>query len=197
MSAPLVFPVGHYLGERHPEATHIVRVGRERHELTADEFGVWVLAHGSGEVGRGAWTTEDLLALAGPAALAGAAATVDRLAAAGTLVLVRPSDAVAFAETYRMDSLLVGLGNSAADPDHYAVGIPGVAPVALLDASAYELWQWGHLAPTLWQTCEVRAKVSMELGEPVRDTEVLADLLGDLRVLLVSSCAYLDVARRG
>ena len=40
-----VFPIGHYMGERHPEGLHFVRVGLQHQTMTADEFGVWVLAH--------------------------------------------------------------------------------------------------------------------------------------------------------
>ena len=96
-----------------------------------------------------------------------------------------------------VDQLLVGLGNSAEYPDTYAVGLPGQQPVAMLDSGGYELWQWTTVAPSLWHACEVRAKVGAGLGDPTSATDLLDDVLGDLRPLLANSCAYLDVVRRG
>ncbi|ONI92867.1 hypothetical protein ALI22I_01435 [Saccharothrix sp. ALI-22-I] len=194
--SPLVFPVGHYAGERHPEGTHGVRVGRDVHELTEDEFGVWVLSHGSGRVGRGAWTAADAVSLAEEAGLADPTGAVERLAAAGVLALVGEGDVPGFAGRYRLEALLVGSGNTAADPDRHGVGIPGLPPVAVLDTGSHELWQWGPVAPSLWHVHAARAEVAVRLDEPRGGDELWEDLVGDLRVLLINSCAYLDVVRR-
>lgn len=193
-----VFPIGHYMGERHPEQHHVVRVGLEHQTLSADEFGVWVLAHGTEEIGKDAWTVGALLELADGASLPGADA-VPKLIESSLLATVADGAAAArrFTESYRIQALLVGIGNSEEEPDRYQVGFPGLPPVAVLDEAGYELWQWGHLAPTLWHTCEVREKVAAGLGEPVVAADLARDLLGDLRQLLVNSCAYLDLARQG
>ncbi|MBB4906414.1 hypothetical protein [Actinophytocola algeriensis] len=195
----LVFPVGHYVGERHPEGVQVVRVGVEHRPLTADEFGVWVLAHGAPEDGA-VWTTDDLLRLAEETELADAGRHVEELTAKGLLALVPAEggpEAVAFVEKYRLAPLLVGLGNTEDDPDDYALGFPLLdEPVAVVPVGSYELWQWGHVAPSMWHTCEVRAKVAADLNEPSGSEEVLAGLLADLRPLLVNSCAYLDLASR-
>jgi hypothetical protein len=188
-----VFPVGHYAGARHPDGHHVVRVGMAQQTLTTEEFGVWVLAHGTIEVGKGNWTVDDVLTLAEQAGVAGAEPVAGRLVDAGALAIV--DDPVKFAERYRSNSLLVGLGNTAAEPDRYRIGLPGSPPVAVLDLMSFELWQWGQLAPSLWHACEVRAKVAAGMGEPVAATDLVGELLGDLRVLLVNSCAYLDLAR--
>lgn len=191
-----VFPVGHYMGERHPERHHVVRLGLTHRKLTPDEFGVWVLAHGTEEIGRGAWTVGALLDLAESAELPGARDAVAELTASGLLAVVDGGGARRFAEGHRMHPLLVGIGNTDDEPDRYQLGFPGLPPVAVVDASAYELWQWGHLAPSLWHSCEVREKVAAGLGEPVPAADLVDDTLGDLRVLLANSCAYLDVVRR-
>jgi hypothetical protein len=195
----LVFPVGHYVGERHPEGVQVVRVGVEHRPLTADQFGVWVLAHGASADGT-AWTTDDLLGVAEETELADAGRHLGELAAQGLLALVPAGGgpgAVAFAETHRLAPLLVGLGNTEEDPDRYALGFPLLdEPVAVVSEGSYELWQWGHVAPSVWHTCEVRAKVAADLHEPAAMEEVLDGLLADLRPLLVNSCAYLDLARR-
>ncbi|MCT2585890.1 hypothetical protein [Actinophytocola gossypii] len=196
----LVFPIGHYVGERHPEEVQVLRVGVEHRTLTQDEFGVWVLAHGAPVDGSPVWTTDDLLRLAEESELTDVRRHLDELVEKGLLALVPVAggaEAVAFVETYRLAPMLVGLGNSEADPDDYALGFPQLdEPVAVVPAGSYELWQWGHVAPSMWHTCEVRAKVAADLNEPSGTTEVLDGLLADLRPLLVNSCAYLDLARR-
>ncbi len=190
-----VFPIGHYTGERHPDGVHVVRVGLEHRTLTADEFGVWVLTHGADAATT--WTEADVTALASQAELPSPGAVIDRLAEMGLLARVTPETQVAFAERYRLEPLLVGLGNSPELPETYAVGFPGQPPVAMLDGGSYELWQWSALAPSLWHTCEVRAKVGAGMGDPTPAADLVGDLLDDLRPLLANSCAYLDTARQG
>lgn len=179
-----VFPIGHYVGERHPEGTHLVRVGLAHLTMTPDEFGVWVLAHHDGPT----WTVDDLRAVAGNAGLS--AAALDRLVDAGALAVV--ADQRSFAGRYRLEPLLVGLGNTREHPETYAVGLPGLPPVAMVDEDSYELWQWAALAPSLWHTCETRAKVS---DDAVRAEELVGGVLAGIRPLLANSCAYLDRAR--
>lgn len=178
-----VFPIGHYVGERHPEGLHHVRVGLVHQAMTADEFGVWVLSHQDSPQ----WTVDDMLALAAQADLPNAASSAERLLSVGALVSV--TDPVAFAQSYRLESLLVGLGNTEDEPDRYRVGLPGQEP-ATLDAAAYELWQWAALAPTLWHTCEIRAKLSS-----TSPSDEVQAVLENLRPLLANSCGYLDEAR--
>ncbi|GAB3460361.1 hypothetical protein [Actinophytocola sediminis] len=180
-----VFPIGHYVGVRHPEGLHHVRVGLEHQTMTDDEFGVWVLSHQDSP----RWSTEDLLSLAAKAELLEAEAAVRRLLSVGLLVAV--TDAVEFAMTYRLRPLLVGLGNTPELPDAYAVGLPGQEP-AVLSAGSYELWQWAAVAPTLWHTCEIRLKVG---GVAVPAAGLAAEALADVRPLLANSCGYLDKAR--
>ena len=201
-----LFPVGHYGGLRPTtsgDEQHVVRVGWRLHRLTADGFGVWVLAHGSAEVGKGPWTREHVLEMAETADLPAAGIHVDDLIARGLLAPVPtvaqdPAAAVSFARSYRMQSLVVGMGNSPEQPRRHAVGVPGLGVVAMLDPDSYELWQWGGLAPTLWHSCEVRASVVTGMGGAGLDaTSALEQILGDLRRLLVHQCVYLDVAAGG
>jgi hypothetical protein len=175
-----VYPVGHYMGERHPEGLHYVRIGLAHQTMTADEFGVWVLAHQDSPQ----WSIKDVLELAASAELPNAPAAAERLLSVGLLAEVTE----AFTREYRLHPLLVGLGNSPERPDEYAVGLPGQDPL-VLKASAYELWQWSTLAPTLWHTCEIRAKVSST--SPVDE---VPGVLADLRPILANSCGYLDTA---
>jgi hypothetical protein len=180
-----VFPIGHYLGERHPEGLHYVRLGLEHQTMTTDEFGVWVLSHGAAPQ----WTVEQLLEVATRADLTDAQASVERLLSAGVLAMA--TDPVAFTQTYRLEPLQTGIGNSEEDPDTYEVGIPGQEP-ARLSVGSYELWQWSALAPTLWHTCEIRAKIA---DPPSTAADMAAEVLTDLRPLLANSCGYLDKAQ--
>jgi hypothetical protein len=178
-----LLPVGHYLGERHPEGMHYVRVGLEHQTMTEDEFGVWALSHQDGPQ----WSVEEVLKLAARADLPDAATSAERLLSVGALVTV--TDHEAFARAYRLQTLLVGLGNTPEDPDTYAVGLPGQEP-ARLGAGSYELWQWSALAPSLWHTCEIRAKLADAVV-----ADVVPELLADLRPLLANNCGYLDPAQ--
>ncbi|TDV40079.1 hypothetical protein [Actinophytocola oryzae] len=178
-----VFPIGHYMGERHPESLHYVRVGLEHQTMTTDEFGVWVLSHQDSPQ----WSVEDVVRLASQAELPNAPESVERLLSAG--LLAQATTPVDFTRAYRLYPLQVGLGNTPENPDEYAVGLPDQEP-AVLSATAYELWQWSALAPTLWHTCEIRAKVSENPAE-----DEAAGVLADLRPILANSCGYLDVRR--
>jgi hypothetical protein len=190
-----VFPVGHYGGPRAARAeVHVVRVGWKQHQLDEDAFGVWVLSHGVGEIGKDSWTRDDVIALAEQAGLAEPQRQLDVLLDRGVLAAVPDGpDAEEFARCHRMDALFVGLGNSPDEPDLHAVGVPGIGTAALLDPDCYELWQWGSLAPTVWHNCEVRSSVSGRLGKPLQPTEALTQILGDLRFLIIHGCVYLDV----
>jgi hypothetical protein len=192
-----VFPVGHYGGTRPgDEPVHVVRVGWQQHRLTENAFGVWVLTHGLVEVGRGHWTEYDVVQQAERAGITDAAQLLAELVANGTVAVVQdePDEAAGFAKSHRLDVLFVGLGVPPDQPDGHAVGVPGLGAAAVLDADCYELWQWGSVAPTLWDSCEVRAAVLGHVGQPMDPVDALAEILGDLRVLVAHGCAYLDVA---
>lgn len=205
MTETTVFPVGHYAGTIPDGEVHLVRVGRELERLTDDEFGIWMLAHGLAEVGKGSWTRTDVLDRARDAEIADPEGCFERLLARMLLAVVpmeaeRVDDAVAFATAYRLGTLLVGLGAAPDVPDRHAVGVPGVGTAALLDAETYRLWQWGGIAPTLWRHCQDRIRTAGEgldaLSTLVDPAKVLGDVLGELRVLLVHGCAYLDAVPR-
>lgn len=185
-----VFPVGHYGGVR--EREQVVRVGWNQHRIDEDAFGVWVLAHGLPEVGKGPWTVDDVIGQAGCAGIADATNQLEALADAGLVAVV--DDQALFARRHRMDVLFVGLGNAPDRLDGYAVGIPGLGTAAVLDSDCYELWQWGSVAPSLWHSCEVRAAVTVREGEAADPGKALVEILGDLRFLIAHGCAYLDVA---
>lgn len=177
-----VFPVGHGAGAFVPDdepnpAHHVVRVGRSREELTESEFGTWVLAHQEP-------TTGDLTA-------AGLAQETGELLRRG--VLVEVSDPVSFAHSYRLAPLFLGLGNQPDDLEHFHIGVPGLEPLATVDATAFELWQWGSVAPSLWSHCEVLATIKeQEAGASTTPDAHLGPVLGALPALLEAFVAYLE-----
>ncbi|MEV6283170.1 hypothetical protein [Kribbella sp. NPDC051770] len=177
----MVFPVGHYTGLRASDdgLLHTIRAGWQQHRVEEDAFATWVLAHGLRETGKEKWTDADVLGQAEQAGIPGAAGHLQQLAELG--LVASADDVEQFARRHRLGVLFVGLGNSPERLDEYAVGLPGLGTAARLDTSCYELWQWGSIAPTLWDICQV---VTAEPG----------DVLGDLRFLLANGCAYLDVA---
>jgi hypothetical protein len=189
-----VFPVGHYGGVR--EKDRVVRVGWGQHRIDANAFAVWVMAHGLPDVGKGAWTVDDVIEQSRQqAGVEDAANYVEQLADAGLLAMVGDDQAAAqFAQRHRLDVLFVGLGNAPDRLDGHAIGIPGLGTAAILDPDCYELWQWGSVAPTLWHSCEVRATVTAELEQQADPAAALAEILGDLRFLMAHGCAYLDIA---
>lgn len=127
----MIFPVGHGAGPRSSDE-YIVRVGGAEEVLSESEFAVWVDAHQSDS------TDEQ---------------HVDELLRRG--LLVRVDDVTAFAHQYRLLPLFIGLGNRPDDPKGFAIGLPGLEPLAVVPATTYELWQWGWVAPSLWAHCEV------------------------------------------
>jgi hypothetical protein len=196
---PSIFPVGHYNGVRPDESgepAYTVRVGWQQRRLTEDAFATWVLGHGTADIGKQPWTETDLLAAAADAGITDALDHLKELTSLGLLIAV-PDRSDEFAKAHRLDVQYVGLGNSPDNPEQYAVGLPGIGAAAILDASTYELWQWGSLAPTLWDCCQVRASVTSGRDQPIGPDDVVDELLGDLRFLLVHGCAYVDVADPG
>ncbi|NUS00602.1 MAG: hypothetical protein HOV67_35715 [Kribbellaceae bacterium] len=148
----MIFPVGHGAGP------NVVRVGRRAEHLSDSEFETWDLAHQA--------TGDEALPL------------VDELVRRG--LLVRVDDVTAFAQQYRLLPLFIGLGNHPDEPDRYAIGVQGLAPLAVVDERTYELWQWGWVAPSLWAHCEVQAT----LGEQPQLLDGVSTLLAEYVAVL-------------
>lgn len=189
-----VFPVGHYGGIR-DDGTQVIRVGWKQHRIGADAFGVWVMTHGMPEIGKRAWTVDDVVKQCESVGIPDPAEQLEELGDAGLVAKVtdNPVAATQFVRSHRMDVLFVGLGNTPGRLDGHAIGIPGLGTVAVLDPDCYELWQWGSVAPTLWHSCEVRATVTAQFGQTAEPAQALPEILGDLRFLIAHGCAYLDV----
>jgi hypothetical protein len=172
-----VFPVGHDAG---PESgQHVIRVGRTAEHLSEPEFDVWSLAHRCA-------TGSELVAECLAADIDDAAQHVDALLTRG--VLAKDDDATEFAHRYRLLPLFAGLGNRPDDLKRFAIGVPGLDPLAVVSAATYELWQWGWVAPSLWAHCEVLATI----GEPGTPGAQLDEVLIGVSALLSDFVAVLE-----
>lgn len=204
---PVVFPVGHYMGPFHPSRNaparhHIVRVGWETPKLPDEaHVDIWALAHGlPARVDAVRWTRAAIVEAADDAGMPDAAAILDSLAELGLIAEVSPGTPQAreFAESYRLHSLMIGLGNSPQDPVHDGIGFAGMPPVVKVAPRVYEIWQWAHVWPNVWAACEGLAWVAGEAdGSDADDADVdqVLDLvLTAMRTLISRNAAYLDVA---
>lgn len=192
-----VFPIGHYLGKS-DGGKHTVRVGQTYHELTEQQFRLWMLAHGPVPNYRYWWTGQDVLTRAAESGPVSDRETLDDLIRMGVLALV--DDARRFTEHYRMHPLLIGLGHTADSLDWFTIGLPG-RPVAEVKGRVFELWLRAELQPNLWDSCQRPSPETAGQDEPAEAdaasaefTELVDELLGDVRELLASHCAYLDLA---
>lgn len=163
-----VFPVGHGAG---PESEHhVIRVGRTAEHLSESEFDIWALAHH--------WTTvTELVAECRAADIDDAEQHIDVLLSRG--VLTQADDATEFAHRYRLLPLFTGFGNRPDDLERFAIGVPGLEPLAVVSAPTYELWQWGWVAPSLWAHCEVLATIG-EPGTPGAQLDLVLDGVTEL-----------------
>lgn len=205
--APVVFPIGHYMGPFHPSRNaparhHIVRVGWETPKLPDEaHVDIWALAHGlPARVDTVRWTRAAIIEAAQDAGMADAEATLDSLADLGLIAEVTPGteQARTFATSYRLQSLMIGLGNSPQDPVLDGIGFAGLPPVVKVRPRVFEIWQWAHLWPTVWAACEGLAWVAGEAAESspeAADPEKVLDVVLDaIRTLISRNAAYLDVA---
>jgi hypothetical protein len=208
-TASLIFPVGHYLGANYPAPGadldfHVVRIGWEIYRLEGNEqFGVWALAHGVPDQGdeMAPWTRPALEGAARATGLPAVGGALEGLFTKDLIIEVTPetADAVEFANVVRLRSLLVGLGNTADDPLHYGIGLPGGQPVMLATAFDYELWKWGHACDNLWHICQVLAQagrgVAPDEPEQTDPERILTRVLASVQNLVAHGAAYLDEAR--
>lgn len=172
-----LFPVGQGAGR---EAEHrVVRVGRTAERLSEPEFDVWALAHH--------WTTPtELVAEALAAGIDNGERHVDALRSRGLLTPV--DDGTEFALRFRLLPLFTGFGNRPDDLERFAIGVPGLEPLATVNSTTYELWQWGWVAPSLWAHCEVLATI----GEPGTPGAQLTGVLDGVAQLLSDFVAVLE-----
>ncbi|MBA3278465.1 MAG: hypothetical protein H0U22_07065 [Geodermatophilaceae bacterium] len=146
------------------------------------------------------WTRQAIIDAADLVGMPDAAAILDSLADLGLIAEVIPGTAQAreFAGFYRLQSLLIGLGNSPEDPVLDGIGLAGMPPVVKVRPRVFEIWEWAHLWPSVWSACEGLAWVAGEAdgthsdqADPVKVLDVMFEAM---RTLISRNAAYLDVA---
>jgi hypothetical protein len=198
----LLLPIGHLLGAHYPRPgstahTQQVRVGPESVEIDDARFTAWALAHGlPGRAAEDLWTRRALEELAVAQGIGDLSGAVDDLLADRLLVEVGTGEEmVEFARQHRLLPLVLGLGNSSAEPEVWSVGLLG-QPIATMTSPLFDLWEWSGLAPDLWAACESAARTAREVGR-TDDADVdphatLGHLLVNLHGLLAVDAVHLD-----
>jgi hypothetical protein len=200
----LIFPVGLLVGTYHDAGParhhHEIRLGPKVHECTDQELAAWAFAHGPPEDAEPPWTGAALVRHLADLGIAGPASTVAGLIGRGLLVELAPRTeaATAFARSHRVVPSMYGLGNSAAEPWLYSIGLLG-HEVVKVDRPVFEVWAWSDTDTDLWRACETFAAGEVAAGgtepEVTEPASVLAGFLGTLHGLLSAQAAYLDTAR--
>lgn len=200
-ASSLIFPIGHYLGARASSADsepdhHVVRIGWDLYKMDRSaEFGIWALTHGvpDGSESPG-WTRPTLAGAARMVGIPDVTASIDSLLERDLIIEVQPDtdEAIEFAQLCRTRSLLLGIGNTSAEPARYGIGLTAAEPSVRVGALAYEIWKWGHACDSLWHMCHILATADPDLGEP---KELLARCLPMIQILLAHGAIYLDEAQ--
>lgn len=208
----LLLPLGHYTGAFYPAVDaplkyHNFRIGMRTAQLPDENrFDVWALLHGPSEDDKRAGTVWDRTAAAAAATelkVANFGPIIEELLEVGVAaeVTVGTPGAVEFARTHRLQSLMTGLGHDLKAPGEYGIGLLPVTVAVMVPYFTYAVWQWGHVAPTLWDLCAGLAEVARTDEDEVRSPdwptdpeEVLPRLLGCLHSLLAHNAIYLDTA---
>lgn len=199
----LLFPIGHCFGTYYespdPAGHHQrVRVGPDVVRLSDEQFTVWSLTHSAPDRPPDQpWGRRAVLDLARTVGMLDAEEVLDGLLSDAMVAAVVPGTdaAVQFARRYRLVPTMVGLGNSAAEPGLYSVGLPG-QPVVQMTSIVYDLYEWAHMDPSLWNACNGAADTSrrVEITDPTATdpTRLLDALLACLHTLLSPNAVYLD-----
>lgn len=201
-AARLIFPIGHQIGPLYRAGEVVaamqVRRGATFHDLTERQAAVWRLAHGVPDAvgAQVPWqrsSVEERLASAGE--------IIDELLDLGLLVEVTPGSeqSEGFAGSHRLVPLMLGLGNSADEPNDFGIGFLS-QPVLQVSHLIFDVWQWSTMDDSLWNTCENATDVARRAGstdpDAVETSRLLAGFLGSLHALLTTNAAYLDIAVR-
>lgn len=182
-----------------PVRHHIVRVGWDTPKLPDEAHrDIWALAHGlPSRLGSVRWTRQAIIETADDADMGGSAEILDSLADLGLIVEVTPGSEQAreFASSYCVRPLLIGLGNTPEDPVLDGIGLGGVPPLVKVRPRVFEIWQWAHLWPSVWEACEGLASVANQ-AEDTRPEALLDFMLEAFRTLIAHGAIYLDVPTR-
>jgi hypothetical protein len=186
---PLLLPIGQFGGATglagDPGTRFRLRVGGHEVALTLDRFLAWAQAHGTADQTGAVPVTRPVVVAA-----LGGGSTVDGTVA-GLLAdgyLASATDPVDLSRRYRLVPLLVGLGNSAAEPGRYELGLPG-RPMVEVPRPVCAIWERSDRMPDLWSAC-----LAFATAEELAPDEVAGAFVASLHGLLAVNAGYLDAA---
>ena len=190
----LLYPLGHLVGVHDGFE---VRLGSRLHRLDPAGSAVWALAHGSPTPTTTPWTAAAVTAAAAAAGVEDPAGALAGLRGTGLVREAAPETPSVrdLARSVRLFPLLLGLGNSAEEPEVWSAGLLG-QPLVAMSESVYDLFQWAHLDSDLLTAVERAARAAARSGltsPDATDPARLLDLLfGTLHALLTPGAVYLD-----
>jgi hypothetical protein len=206
MAAPFLFPVGQDLGPvfTNPDATmperYDIRISDGVVMLEAPEYQLWWLAHSTPDLvkANNGWDRSQVESYAAHYNIANAGDAIDQLVADQVLAQVdSEEDAIrAFALEHRIFPLQRSLGNTAAEPFTYKLGMTPEAAVSV-DIDVFQLWTFGHQSESLYHAAVTLAKQradNEEMPDEMIPTaeELTEDFVLALPGLLASQVLYLD-----
>jgi len=185
-----MFPIGRYTGR--DGAEHEITLAGRTVRLPAEHFSVWAFAHGPVDPVLARNASWDRTALEWYARLArvDAPPLITELAGSGLLAgaPVTGPGAVGFARRHRAVPLMLGLGNTAGEPERFRLGFFGEDLIDV-DAHTYDVWSWSAVEPDLWAACD--ASTDPDAGNAAW---ILGGFLRDLHRLLSVNAVHLDLA---
>lgn len=203
----LVLPIGRFVGssggDDPPDGRrHRLCVDGQLVDLTDGGLAVWALAHGSLDpitAGGTPWTMAELEGYAGRAGIADTGRLIAELTERGLLVEAPPEGPAArvFAERHRIVPTMIGLGNTAEEPEVFSIGTFD-REVARVDEALYDLWTWSGPDDSLWRVCATLARLAATVADPggpePDPAELLAAFLRQVHQLLTSGILHFDRA---
>jgi hypothetical protein len=208
-TTPMIIPVGHFCGvfasDDRSRSWYEVRLGTKVHELSALEFVVWTITHGTGDlVLAKRWTRAVVEEQARAKGVPRPDVIVDDLVGRRLLATAVPHAALAghFAQSHRLVPLMTGMGNSTSRPEVFGIGTGGVE-IVHVGPSLYLLWSVAGATNSLMEACEAvtdaratSAAAQTAVGLAPTDSnggKHLEGLLAQAHVLLSVNAAYFDL----
>lgn len=199
----MILPVGHYLGQYYSSATlepdsFDVRVGDDVHNLSADEYTVWSIAHGFPEmIGDRRPSRPIVEAQATQLGIEDSPVVFQRLVNSGLVAaLTMRSQMFDFAEEHRAYPSAVCLGNTAQDVESYVLG-RAQTPLATVTQDVFFVWSYLPRFESLRDAADevaadYAANGSEQDSENFSSDVILWSFFQALPTLVATSCVFID-----
>lgn len=196
-----VLPVGRYLGDFYSSPNseepdiYEALIGDDTFQMSRDQYRVWIAAHGAYKQGEPAppQTRATVEKVARDLGAEDSEVSYKELKEAGLLTQVVPQGRALgqFAREYRVEPLMVGLGNSPDRLEMMQIGVPGMTR-ALVSYEAYRVWAFASEYPSLWDTCVKVAEPTGVEGLSTDPDFLLKNFFDALPALVSVNCVYIN-----